>query len=1047
MAHVECPGEKAWAVRVESGELGAALGGHLERCPACRELVAELRADHAALEEVRALGGLRAVPADAPAGLPPVPGYEVEGELHRGGQGIVYRARHLATRRAVALKVMLDGAFSSAEKLRRFEREIELAAGLRHSGIVTVYDSGTSADGRAYYAMELVDGQPLDGFVAARADWRLEELLCLFLRIGAAVQHAHQHGVIHRDLKPANVLVDRGGEPRVLDFGLAKAFLADSGEEAELSRSGWFLGTLAYAAPEQVRGDRAAIDVRTDVYALGVLLYELLTGTRPAGDTTDVRALATAILEVDPEPPSRRRRRSSPRGPGLVIPADLDVIVGHALAKDPSRRYQSVGELLRDVERCLAGEPIGARRDSTWYLLAKIVRRHRIPAAAAALLFAVCLAAAIVSTAFWRRAERQTRALAAEVAKFTAVSGLMEDMLTSVRPDRAKGREVLVREILDTARAGFGDALAKEPLAAAAFGRTLGRSYLALALYDDAERELARALELRQNHAAAETLAAAECQIDLGEVDLAREDFAAAEAWFTAGEQAVRARAPLDGALLARALKGRAMVRYHRAEEDEAARLMEEGLAALDREGAAELAAESTTELGRFHAGRGALDPAETALRHALERWQALGERERLGRGDALALLGAVERRMGRPADALPRLEEAAAVVAKLLGEEHVRTVLVRALVLEIRAELEGWASVETPAREILAHAEDLLAAGGLEAAAGLNALAKLAEAAGDFPRARDLFRGALASYEALAPDHPWAILCRDSLAWQLYQGGEIAEAQPLARAALAAYRATGRRDLVLARIMNHAAWVVGSGPGRDREESLALARESRDLFAELHATPHPDLADATFTLGFFLQQAGELDEAEPLLEEALALRRELLGDEHVDVARGLYALGALRLSRGDLEAAEALQRECLDLRRRIFGASHPEVSSSLGTMARVRRARGDAAEAGRLLDEAIEMRGAFFAPDNLRMLDLYIERARLRGERGELTGWREDLARVLAIQRQSYGDADPRTRKTLEQLVELCVELGDPAAEQEYRALLSGADGSAGDR
>lgn len=304
------------------------------------------------------------------------PGYELLEEIHQGGQGVVYKAVQQATKRTVALKVLLAGPFSSARQRHRFEREIDLVAGLEHPNIVTLYDSGVTQDDRHYFAMEYIHGTALNAYLSEKA-FSVEETLRLFLKICVAVNYAHQHGVIHRDLKPGNICIDADGEPHVLDFGLAKVAGPDLSSGVPVTLTGEFTGTLAYASPEQTQGDPKLIDIRSDVYSLGVILYEMLTGKSPYPVIGRIDEVMKNISEAEPRKPSTLIRR---------IKNEVETIVLKALAKEKERRYQSAGTLSRDIEHYLAGEPIDAKRDSSWYLIHKLLRRHRVHIAVAAVL-------------------------------------------------------------------------------------------------------------------------------------------------------------------------------------------------------------------------------------------------------------------------------------------------------------------------------------------------------------------------------------------------------------------------------------------------------------------------------------------------------------------------------------------------------------------------------------------------------------------------------------------------------------------------------------
>lgn len=388
-----------------SDDQRVAAEGHVAECVACQEAVDDQRL----FNEVKCavVDSRRFVsPMSDDVGrvlVPEIRGYEIQHELHRGGQGVVYRAIQRATKRPVALKVLLHGAYASERQRLRFEREVDLAASLQHPSIVTIYDSGHS-EGQLFYAMELVAGCPLNEFCARLPTARSSSdasssvvggVLQLFKKVCDAVSYAHQHGVIHRDLKPGNILVDDAGEPHVLDFGLARSTDPDELVGVQRTLSGEFLGTLAYASPEQTQADPRQIDVRTDVYALGVILYEMLTGTLPYDVTGSLAETFQNICHTDPDLPSRRVRG---------IDTEVETIVLKALAKVPERRYQSAEHLSRDVGHYLAGEPIDAKRDSTMYLLRKSLRRHRWAVAVAAGFVLVLVVSSVVSTMLWRRA-------------------------------------------------------------------------------------------------------------------------------------------------------------------------------------------------------------------------------------------------------------------------------------------------------------------------------------------------------------------------------------------------------------------------------------------------------------------------------------------------------------------------------------------------------------------------------------------------------------------------------------------------------------------
>jgi len=318
--------------------------------------------DEAWLQHLRA--------AEAPVTLGHIGDFELIEEVSRGGQGIVFRARQPRTGRDIALKRMIAGSFSSSSARARFEREVEAAAALNHPGIVTVYGMEI-VDELPLYAMEWVDGEQI-------TDWSVERsrapraLLECFALVCDAVQHAHSRGVLHRDLKPSNILVDADGQPHVLDFGLAKRIDTEALEDGEqLTLSEDFVGTPQYAAPEQF-GGAGELDARTDVYSLGVVLFELLTGRLPFERRGSVTELLLAIQRETPPLPSSLEPR---------LGREIDTIVRTAMAREVHERYASVEALAADVRRYLAGVPIQALPPSNFYLVSKLVRRNQAAAA------------------------------------------------------------------------------------------------------------------------------------------------------------------------------------------------------------------------------------------------------------------------------------------------------------------------------------------------------------------------------------------------------------------------------------------------------------------------------------------------------------------------------------------------------------------------------------------------------------------------------------------------------------------------------------------
>ncbi len=332
-----------------------------------------------------------------------LPGYEIVREIHRGGQGVVYQALQKSTKRQVAIKFMREGAFATPADRARFEREVEILAQLNHPNIVTIHDSGSAA-GHVYFVMDYIDGEPLDAWIAGgrlpeplRPRPSRDELLRVFAVICDAVHAAHQRGIVHRDLKPSNIRMAADGQPHVLDFGLAKVSGVPTGDTPStpvLTLTGQFMGSLPWASPEQAEAQPDRIGVGSDVYSLGVMLYQVLTGRFPYDVTGNIREVLNRIAAVEPSP-----LNATPR----EIPTDLQTIVLKCLRKEPERRYAHAGDLAQDLRHFLVGEPIAARRDSMLYLVRKrttfALRHHPRVTAALTIIGVTILAQTVLGPA------------------------------------------------------------------------------------------------------------------------------------------------------------------------------------------------------------------------------------------------------------------------------------------------------------------------------------------------------------------------------------------------------------------------------------------------------------------------------------------------------------------------------------------------------------------------------------------------------------------------------------------------------------------------
>ncbi|MDQ3198057.1 MAG: serine/threonine-protein kinase [Verrucomicrobiota bacterium] len=411
--------------------------------------------------------------------------YKTICEIGRGGLGTVYLAARAddAYEKEVALKLLRRG-LDTDDILRRFRKERQILARLEHPNIARLIDGGTSEDGLPYFVMEYVPGEPFTTY-AERSGLTTKERLQLFRTVCAAVAYAHQHLIIHRDLKPSNILVTAEGEVKLLDFGIAKVLGADD-EAAFQTMTQLRVMTPEYASPEQVRGGN--ITTASDVYSLGVVLYELLTGAKPYRLTGhNPKELESAITEQEPERPSAAvaSNQQSLRG-------DLDNIVLMALRKEPARRYASVAQFSDDLHRHLEGLPVLARKGTVRYRAVKFIQRHRLGVAAALFIF-LSLLAGIIAT------ERQARAARRESAKAEAISTFLQKILNSSSPSfNTRAGETTVKDVLDEASRRLATiALSTQPEVRAELQRIIGTSYLDIGEYDRAEQNLTAALAVQ----------------------------------------------------------------------------------------------------------------------------------------------------------------------------------------------------------------------------------------------------------------------------------------------------------------------------------------------------------------------------------------------------------------------------------------------------------------------------------------------------------------------------------------------------------------------
>ncbi len=737
-----------------------------------------------------------------PAGLRIGP-YEVEREIGTGGMGIVYLASRAdaAFEKKVAIKVA-RGALRSEEALERFKRERQILAQLEHPNIARLLDGGATAEGLPYLVMEYIEGEPLHVYCDGRR-LATEERLKLFLAVSSAVEYAHRALVIHRDLKPANILVTSEGVPRLLDFGIAK--LLPSGTESESTADTIIAFTPCYASPEQVRGE--TMSTATDVYSLGVLLYELLTGHGPYRITTwKPLEVVHAIVQQEPELPSEavdrtqrflalaggraaaltplsvsRTREGTPKRLRSKLRGDLDAILMTALRKEPDRRYSSVAAFAADVRAYLEGRPICARRDSILYRADKFVRRHGWGVAAGLVIVVLALGAAA-------NALVQSRRIARERDRAAMVQRFLVDLFSVSDPDEARGSTVTAREVLDRGAERIRGDLEAQPEARADLMETMADIYNRLGMNRKAA-ELARdALVFRREAGDRDPRGLARTLNLLGNILMDMGDMTESEKIYRESLELRRRVFGKDSLEVAQALNNLGGVLHTLGRYDESDRLQAESLdlkrKLLDPHDPSLASSIYNAGIGLYQ--RGDLPGAEARLREALDiQRKSLGE-DHPEVAFTMQSLGALFDETGRYPEAEKIYREALAVQRKVFGEEHPDIVTTLTNLANTMTHVGRLVEAEATLREALPMSRKLY---GEETPDTAHVLAALADAELELGRLDDALRDAVAAQaiceRIFGPAHPQTAEAQSLHGRVLLAMGRYAEAELALRSAL----------------------------------------------------------------------------------------------------------------------------------------------------------------------------------------------------------------------------------------------------------------------
>ncbi len=870
--------------------------------------------------------------------------YRVLDILGQGGMGQVFLAERADDEfeQRVAIK-MASWLNASPELIERFRLERQILARLEHPGIARILDGGRTDSGIPYFVMEYVDGTSIDRYCDA-GGLSVRERLKLFSRVCDAVDYAHRRLIVHRDLKPGNILVDGLGEPRLLDFGIAK-ILEDGAYERAVTRTGSRVMTPEYASPEQVRGEPAS--VATDVYALGVLLYRLISGHSPYGDVaTTPGSIERAIVETDPKRPSTvvteatatEASAAAIAAIGATTPAklqrllsgDLDNIVLKALQKEPERRYASARQLKEDIENYLADRPVAARADSLGYVAGKFLRRNRWSVAAAGTFVATIVAMTVFYTAQLAN-ERNTARLEAERA--TEIADFLTDLFAEADPRRNLGEPLSARQMLDRGAGRIAAELVGQPELQAALMVTIGRSYQEMrenrvsrdyltAALETAETtlgethpntvELRHLLALARTHvgepATAEALFAKNLAIQRdrhgpGSLEVAREikqlalvddqlgRYAEAEARFReALAMSRRLGEPGQDLLVSTLLDYGAMLRRLDREPEEEPILLE-ALAIRERQHGREHPdyAAVLNNLGNHYFRRGALARASQYMQEHVALQRRFAGEDGVAYGNALANYSALVLAEGRDEEALALLDEAIVIFGKGYGTDSVPYAFITENKANILKDLKRYADADPLYRRTLEIIADRLGRDHSDYAFTLSNYGGMLVDAGRYPEAERTLRDAVATFTgAHGPGYSRTMLAEVKLAQALEPQDKLDDALAVATNAVATARqAFPEPHMKLVNAIRVLAIVHRER--REYGEADTLFREAIALAEQVEQQPLIHAHEIELQYAGSLAAQARFADARAMLS-ARATQFAELGDAYADARRAIEA-------------------------------------------------------------------------------------------------------------------------------------------------------------
>jgi serine/threonine protein kinase/Flp pilus assembly protein TadD len=956
--------------------------------------------------------------------------YKLLEKIGEGGFGEVWMAEQKEpVKRRVALKIIKLG-MDTKQVVARFEAERQALALMDHPNIAKVFDAGATDPGRPYFVMELVRGVRITEYCDTNR-LSTRDRLKLFSQVCHAIQHAHQKGIIHRDIKPSNILVTRSeadlsGVPKVIDFGIAKATQQELTEKTVFTQFRQFLGTPAYVSPEQAAMTSVDIDTRSDIYSLGVLLYELLTGKTPF-DSAELLAASLdevrhKIREMEPVRPSTRlsalardelttaARCRGTEPPKLIgqVRGDLDWIVMKCLEKDRARRYETANGLARDLERHLNNEPIVARPPSRLYEFQKTMRRHWVGFAAVAAVLAALSIGVVVS---WR-AETVAKQ---RLAESETISKFLSELFQSPDPAR-DGRTITVAESLAGAAKKLESELANQPYSRAALQSSLAWTYHTLGLDQEAIalQEKVRTyflttfgLERRETLRAMHILGILYHEVGRRDEALKLREQVLPLCRKVSGPEHPQTLAAMDGLAVSYMEAGRV---------DEALKLREQVLPLCRKVSGPEhpqtRAAMEALAVSYMDAGR-----LDEALKLREQVWALLRKVRGPEHPDTLVAMHALANSYSsqRLDEALKLFEQVEGLARKVLGPEHPQTLQAMNDLADCYDKVGRYDEALKLLEQLLPLRRKVSGPEHPRTFQVMNNLAYCYYLTGRYDEALRLREQALAlSRKMMGPEHPDTLDAMNNLAVSYLQAGRLEEALKLLEQVLAPRRklmGPEHPDTLLAMRLLAACY---DKVGR-RDEALKLGEQTLALSRKVMGPEHRDTLDSMNNLALSYQHAGRLEEALKLFERVFPGRRKVLGPEHPDTLLAMRLLATCYDQAGRRDEALKLREQALPLRRKVSGPEHSETLVLMSTLAVSYYEAGRLEEALKLQEELlVHCRKSLCLEDTvsaMHTLSTFYDHA---GRRDEALKLREQ---VLELSRKVSGPEHTNTLAALENL------------------------------